>query len=113
MGMYVGAVSVMRTSKQIPLVPSSQAKPSMIKVYPNPVQAGASINISCEKIEEGYYTYRLFSITGQQIEQKQIWIDAEAGIMNMEVPSVATGSYILTLTNKETGKKFTEKIVVQ
>ncbi|MBL7744978.1 MAG: carboxypeptidase-like regulatory domain-containing protein, partial [Chitinophagaceae bacterium] len=42
MGMYVGAVSVMRTSKQIPLVPSSQAKPSMIKVYPNPVQAGAS-----------------------------------------------------------------------
>lgn len=113
MGMYVGAVSVMKTSRQIPLVQSPEEKPSMLKVYPNPVMTGASINIDCSKLEEGYYTYQLFSMTGQQIEQKQIWIDAEAGIINMEIPSVAAGSYILTLTNRETRKKFTEKILVQ
>jgi hypothetical protein len=31
----------------------------------------------------------------------------------MEIPAVPTGSYFLILANKETGKKFTEKILIQ
>jgi hypothetical protein len=47
------------------------------------------------------------------IQQKEIWIDAETRLLNVDVPSVAAGSYFMVLTNKKNGKKFTEKIIVQ
>jgi hypothetical protein len=93
--------------------PSPAEKPAMIKVYPNPVLSGTAINIGCEKLAEGYYSFQLFNSSGQQIENKQVWIDSEARIMNMEIPSVAAGIYILRLTHKESGKRFSEKVVVQ
>ncbi|HEY6505442.1 MAG TPA: carboxypeptidase-like regulatory domain-containing protein [Chitinophagaceae bacterium] len=108
-----GAVSMItRATKEIPPVQSPE-KPAMIKVYPNPVLAGTSINVGCEKLEEGYYTFQLFSQAGQQVQHKQIWIDAEATIMNMEIPSVAAGVYFLRLTNKESRKRFSVKVIVQ
>jgi hypothetical protein len=113
----LGGISVSRrTEKSVPdsiIIKSPAEKPAMIKVYPNPVLSGTAINIGCEKLEEGYYSFQLFNQSGQQIETKQVWIDAEARIMNMEIPSVAAGSYILTLTHKESGKRFSEKIIVQ
>jgi hypothetical protein len=75
--------------------------------------AGTTINIGCEKLEEGYYSFQLFNQAGQMIQSKQIWIDAEARLLNMEIPSVITGNYFLTLTSKVSGKKFTEKIIVE
>ena len=96
-----------------PVIKPPAEKPAMIKVYPNPVLSGTAINIGCEKLEEGYYSFQLFSQSGQQIESKQVWIDAEARIMNMEIPSVASGNYMLTLIHKETGKRFSEKVIVQ
>jgi hypothetical protein len=82
-------------------------------VYPNPVLSGTSINLSFTKLEEGYYFLALFSQSGQIIQNKEIWIDKEAGVLNVEVPAVAAGSYFLHLTNKKSGKKLTEKIIIQ
>jgi hypothetical protein len=96
-----------------PVIKTPAETPAMIKIYPNPVLSGSAINISCEKLSEGYYTFQLVNQSGQQIESKQVWVDAEARIMNMEIPSVVAGSYVLTLINKETGKRFSEKIIVQ
>ena len=96
-----------------PVIKTPAETPAMIKIYPNPVSSGSAINISCEKLIEGYYTFQLVNQSGQQIESKQVWVDAEARIMNMEIPSVVAGSYVLTLINKETGKRFSEKIIVQ
>jgi CarboxypepD_reg-like domain len=88
-------------------------KPAMIKVYPNPVLSGTAINIGCEKLEEGYYSFQLFNQAGQQLQNKQVWIDAEARIMNMEIPAVSAGTYILTLTHQQSHKRFSEKIIIQ
>lgn len=113
----LGGMGIMRkqTGKLITgryiLQPSAE-KPAMINVYPNPVLSGTSINIGCEELEEGYYAYQLLSAGGQQVQYKQIWVDAGAGIMNMEIPVVVAGSYFIALTNKETGKRFSEKIVI-
>ena len=82
-------------------------------IYPNPVVAGTSMNLSFKKLDEGYYQLQIISQSGQLIHQKEIWIDAEARLLNIDVPVVAAGSYFMVLTNKKTGKKFTEKVIVQ
>ena len=82
-------------------------------VYPNPFQSGATINLSFKKLEEGYYQLQIFNNAAQIVEQKEIWIDAEARLLNLEMPAVTAGSYFLVMTNKKTGKKITKKIIIQ
>ena len=89
------------------------AEGNRLLVYPNPVVQGASINLSFKKLDEGYYQLQLLSQSGQLVKQQEIWIDTEARLMNIDVPVVAAGSYFIVLTNKKTGKKLTEKIIVQ
>lgn len=89
------------------------AEENSILVYPNPVRSGAALNLSVKILDEGYYQFQILNQSGQMIQQKKIWIDAEARLLNVDVPSVAAGSYFMVLTNKETGKKFTKKIIVQ
>lgn len=116
----MGGISVSKGSQKVEVsapvvqeVISPKETQPMIKIYPNPVPSGTSINIGCEKLEEGYYIFQLFNHSGQKITETQIWIDREARVMNVEIPAVVTGNYLVTLTNKESGKKFTEKIIVQ
>jgi hypothetical protein len=81
-------------------------------VFPNPVQSGATINLSFNKLEEGYYQVQLLNPSGQLVQQKEVWIDTEASLLNIEVAPAAAGSYFLVLKNKITGKKITEKILI-
>ncbi|MEI2738151.1 MAG: carboxypeptidase-like regulatory domain-containing protein [Chitinophagaceae bacterium] len=82
-------------------------------VYPNPLQAGATLNLSFKKMEEGYYQLQIINLSGQTVDRKEIWIDAEARLLNINMPLVSAGSYFLVLTNRKTGKKFSEKIIIQ
>jgi hypothetical protein len=86
---------------------------NQLLVYPNPVATGSSININLKNAEEGYYVLQLLSQSGQMIRQQEIWIDAEAGLMNTTIPAVAAGTYLVVLTNKKTGRKYSEKIIIQ
>ena len=82
-------------------------------VFPNPVQSGASLNLSFNKMEEGYHQLQLMNLSGQVVHQNEIWIDAEARLLNIDLPSFAAGSYFLVLTNKKSGRKVSEKIIIQ
>ncbi|MEO7984818.1 MAG: hypothetical protein ABI688_12130, partial [Bacteroidota bacterium] len=62
-----------------------------ILIYPNPVIAGTALNISFKKLDEGYYTFQLLNQAGQLIQQKDIWIDAEARILNADLPLTTAG----------------------
>jgi Secretion system C-terminal sorting domain len=84
-----------------------------LKVFPNPVLSGSNLTIESKQIEEGYYQLQLLNQSGQSVHQQEIWFDAEIKLLNVDVPAVAAGSYFLVLTNKKSGKKFTEKIVIQ
>ena len=86
---------------------------TQLLIYPNPVSSGGSVNLSFKKPEEGYYQLQLVSLSGQLMQQKEIWIDAEASLLNLEIPSVAAGTYFIVLANRKTGKKFSEKIIIQ
>jgi len=82
-------------------------------VYPNPVASGAAVNLSFTKLDEGYYQLQLISLAGQLIQQKEIWIDAEARLLNLDMPTVAAGTYFIILASKTTGKKYNQKFIVQ
>lgn len=111
---FVGAVSVM-TKKNIPdtLINTPTEIPSMIKVYPNPVVSGTSINVGCQKLKEGYYSIQLTNQAGQLVLSKQVWIDDGVQVLNVDLPHTASGVYFLKLTNKETNKRFTQKVVIE
>ena len=98
------ADSIMKSSAQIP---------AMIKVYPNPVVSGTNINVGCQKLKEGYYIVQLTTQSGQQVLIKQTWIDDELQVLNIAIPHIAGGVYFLKLTNKETSKRFTQKVIVE
>ncbi len=116
----MGAVIVTRCYKKslaepIPLIPAKGQEEKIIsfRLFPNPVSSGTNLTIEWKETEEGYYSLQLLNYSGQQVHQKEIWIDAEARLLNVEVPVLAAGSYFLVLTNKKTGKKFSEKIIIQ
>ena len=84
-----------------------------IIVYPNPVQSGTAFKMDVKKLQAGNYQLQILNQSGQMIQEKMILIDTEAGLLNVDAPAVAAGSYFLVLNNKKTGKKFTVKIIIQ
>ena len=108
----MGSVSTIRSATEKLDIIQTPEKKSGLQVYPNPVSQGQSLTISFDKPEEGYYTVSFTAINGQTLSLKDIWIDAEARVLTIEPPHVQAGTYLLTLVNKRTGKKVSEKVVV-
>lgn len=110
-----GGVSVKRTKKTIPLIKDISMQPVLhsFKFYPNPVVAGSSITIDWKVESEGYHVMQLVNLAGQAVYQKEIWIDADARLLQLDIPSVTAGNYLLSIANKINGKKYTEKISIQ
>jgi Secretion system C-terminal sorting domain len=107
--------AIKKDLKQVPLMPATSTDPAVLifKVFPNPVSSGANLNIELKKTEEGYYTLELLNQSGQSVHMQEIWIDAEARLLNIDLPSFAAGIYFLVLTNKKSERKVTEKIIIQ
>ncbi len=85
---------------------------SSVKFYPNPINSGQVLHISLAGLEEGYYRYEMIEISGKLAQQTEIWIDKDARLMDIRIPLVSSGTYIAILTNKKTGKRYSEKIIV-
>jgi hypothetical protein len=83
------------------------------KVFPNPAPSGTTLHIEWKPAEAGEYRMQLLNLSGQVVFNKTIWIDEEAGVLQLDLPKVAAGNYFLRMTSKKSGKSFTEKITVQ
>jgi|SRR6218665_80426 len=88
---------------------------TFFKVYPNPVMTGSSLNIELTgRLKEGYYTLAISAMDGRSVFQKnELWIDAEARVMNISIPPLLAGSYALGLRNKKDGKVYSQMIVIK
>lgn len=86
---------------------------NFFKLYPNPIKSGATLNIEWRKNDVGNYKLELFNLAGQLIFSKEIWIDEEARLLNIQIPQVAAGNYFLRMTGKTSRKSYTEKIIIQ
>lgn len=113
MGGVSGGINIDTTKVvEVPVIKTITSVP-VLRVYPNPVLAGSTINIACEKLDEGYYSFQLLNFSGQVIHQREVWVDEKATVLNFEVPRAAAGSYVLRMIHKQSGKTFTEKVILQ
>ncbi len=111
---YVSRKKVKSKAKPIPIIPEiKDTATKTFKVYPNPASSGSNVNLEWKEKEEGYYTVQLLNQSGQVVFTKEIWIDAEARVLNLDLPSVTVGGYFIRVTNKKSGKNSTEKIIIQ
>lgn len=114
----VGMVSIKEnkiSNNEFPLIPQTfnDKTPGYFRLYPNPVRSGSSLSIEWKETEEGYYQLQLLNQSGQPLHQKEIWIDEKARVLNLDIPFVAAGNYFIVFTSRKSGKKSTEKIVIQ
>ncbi len=84
-----------------------------IKVFPNPVKAGGQIKIEWKKAETAEYKIDLYSLQGQLVNSSLARIENEINVFAFHIPIVTPGNYLLQMTNKKSGKKHTEKIIIQ
>jgi hypothetical protein len=84
-----------------------------VNIFPNPAKAGNEIRIEWKRADRGIYNIDLFNLQGQLIHSTASDILFEKNIVTYRLPMITAGSYILRLTNKNTGKKYTEKIIIQ
>jgi len=83
------------------------------KIFPNPVKSNSSLTIQWKQTEAGYYILQLFNQSGQLVFTKEMYIDEEARLLSVDLPLIPAGSYFLRMTNKQSNKSYTEKIIVQ
>jgi hypothetical protein len=109
----LGGVSAMRSNMAEPDIIQTAEKKSGLQVYPNPVNPGQSLNISFDRMEEGYYTVSFLTVNGQSLKQQEIWIDQDARVLTIQPPKLPAGICLLMFTSKRTGEKITERIIIQ
>jgi hypothetical protein len=87
--------------------------PGSFRVYPNPAKGDAVLNIEWKQEESGNFLLHLLTMSGQLVYTKEMYIDADARLLDLQLPSVTPGTYFLRISNKQSGNNFTEKIVIQ
>jgi len=83
-----------------------------INIFPNPAKVGSEIKIEWRKAETGEYKIDLYSLQGQLIQSSFSKIQNEIYSFTFQIPAITPGSYLLRMTNKKSGKKHSEKIII-
>jgi len=83
------------------------------KAYPNPVSAGSLLKLKLNNTEAGEYRADLINQEGQIIHSVTVVFETENQFNSFSVPMTTTGVYFLRMTNKRSGKKHSEKIIIQ
>jgi hypothetical protein len=111
-----GAVTRVSTSSLTQVVDSikrftdNTLNKTSFNVYPNPVQKGSSVNITVK--EDGAYSMQLISNASQLISSQKITA-VKGQIFQLQISSsLASGIYYIRMVNEETGKLYTDKVVV-
>lgn len=78
--------------------------------YPNPVMKGRFVNITMK--EEGTYSLQLFSNASQLISSQKINALRNQVFQLQISSSLASGIYYIRMVNEQTGKSYTDKVVV-
>lgn len=86
---------------------------SRFSIYPNPVQKNSSFKIDVKKVQTGNYLISIINLSGQTVQSTEAVIENKYQIININLKDLSAGNYFVRLINRNTGKYFTEKIVVQ
>lgn len=111
---FTGAVSVGQKINIIDTIcnkifPARQS----LKLYPNPLKRGGTLTVEIDKTKTGTYLFQLAALNGQVVLNKELWMDKNDRVIKINIPSVAAGTYLVSMINKESGKRNTGKIIVE
>jgi hypothetical protein len=84
-----------------------------LTAYPNPIKSNSTLHIEWNQTENGYHVLQLFNLQGQLMFTKEMFIDDEAKVLSVDLPSLTAGNYFLKMTNKKTSRSYTSKILVE
>jgi hypothetical protein len=84
-----------------------------MKLYPNPIQAHSTLHIAWDQKETGDFDMQFFNSAGQLVFKKQLYIDEDARVLSIDLPSLIAGNYFVKMINRSTSKSYTAKIIVQ
>ena len=59
------------------------------------------------------HLFQLNAANGQIVLAKELWIEKNSRVVKINIPSVAAGTYFLQIINKQSGKRTTEKIIIE
>ncbi|QNA42984.1 carboxypeptidase-like regulatory domain-containing protein [Lacibacter sediminis] len=111
MGGMTGAVSIITRSRVSIL---DTLLPAKVKVYPNPVAATGTINISFPDVKPGQYQIRLLNATGQLFYSFQKQISGRGETEQIHLSSNMTaGMYVLQVLDEQKKLVQTTKLSVQ
>jgi hypothetical protein len=96
--------------------PTTEKTPGInsVKLFPNPVIAGNSINALLRLEERGQYHVELIDAAGRVVWMKKLNIDATP--YNLAIPTQSTmsrGLYFLRISGKRSQKIYTGKLTIQ
>lgn len=88
-------------------------KSDSVRIFPNPAKAGSETKIEWRNADAGEYKIDLYGLHGQLIKSSFAKIESEINSFTFHIPAITPGSYLLRMTNKKSGKKHSEKIIIQ
>ena len=108
------AISGIRVSKEQPSVPvlKQEKSPavSSLFIFPNPVASGSLITLHTKLFEQGSYTVTVINAGGSVMQNSKIDLSKEQSAIRLN--TLAAGVYFVVLAETETGKRFTETLIV-
>ncbi len=83
-----------------------------LRVYPNPVAAGQKVWIKTDSLQQDNYTAQLLDQAGVVRYQQVLQIDGKNNAIEMSIPRLIAGNYLLTLTAAANGRRRSSQIVL-
>ncbi len=109
-----GAMSIITTRTFFDVIRDTIfSSTKFIKLYPNPVRKNSFVTIDIKNADDGNYSLQLISLSGQVVLNKEAGINNSETVAKLNIPAIPSGTYILQIANKQSGKKYTEKIIVE
>lgn len=83
-----------------------------LRVYPNPVAAGQKVWIKTDSLPQDNYTAQLLDQAGVVRYQQAIQIDGKNKTVEMSMPRLIAGNYLLTITAAANGRRRSSQIIL-
>ena len=103
----------LKTVQSNELIFKKEPGSDQFRVFPIPAKPRSEIKIQWGKATTGEYAVELYNLQGQLIKSSFASIGNETNGFAFQIPAITSGSYLLQMTNKKSGKKHCEKIIIQ
>ena len=85
-----------------------------IKLYPNPVYAGVSVNFELNKVDAGVYKVEVFDASGKLVQSENVNVVFKNQTISISTsPSWSKGTYLIRLSGTKTNSVHVGKLVLR